>query len=206
MQDLKETMSHRAALKEHILEISMRAFIEHGIKAVKMDDIASMLGISKRTLYEIYEDKERLLYQAIVKYDKLKHNQLSAFAEAGHNVIEIILEAYRIKANELRMVNPVFYDDILKYPAVANYIKEVHERTRSNISQFLSRGADEGYFRKDIDYEMLVHLSDAIGQHIKVQKLHQRYTIQALFENFYLVILRGLCTQKGLEVLNAANL
>ena len=124
MQDIKEATSYRTALREPIMEIAMKLFTERGIKAVKMDDIAQQLGISKRTLYEVYEDKEKLLYQGIVTYDRKKRNYLEQYARQGHHVIDIIIEAYRMKVNETRNVNPLFYEDIMKYPKVELYIKE----------------------------------------------------------------------------------
>ena len=54
MQEIKETTAYKKALKGRIMETAMKAFAERGVKAVKMDDIAQMLSISKRTLYEIY--------------------------------------------------------------------------------------------------------------------------------------------------------
>ena len=56
MQEIKETTAYKKLLKGRILETAMKAFAERGVKAVRMDDVAQMLGISKRTLYEIYRD------------------------------------------------------------------------------------------------------------------------------------------------------
>ena len=80
MQEIKETNSYRLALKDKILDAAMNAFMKRGIRAVKMDDIAQQLTISKRTLYEIYEDKEELLYRSIIKYDKLRLERLTQYA------------------------------------------------------------------------------------------------------------------------------
>ena len=112
----------------------MQAFIERGVKAVKMDDIATKLTISKRTLYEIYTDKEQLLFEGIKKYDESKRLKLQQYAAQGHSVIDIILEAYRMKIKEIRMVNPTFYIDIMKYPRVEQFIRENNERMRHHCS------------------------------------------------------------------------
>ena len=58
---------YRTEVKNKILKISMKQFLSKGVKAVKMDDIAMSLSISKRTLYEIFADKEDLLYACIKK-------------------------------------------------------------------------------------------------------------------------------------------
>ncbi len=53
------------AQRETIIEQAAKMFAEQGIKSIRMDDIASSLGVSKRTLYEMFEDKEELLYLSI---------------------------------------------------------------------------------------------------------------------------------------------
>ena len=152
MQDLKEATSYRIALKERIMEAAMMLFRERGIKAVKMDDIAQHLGISKRTLYEIYEDKEKLLYYCIVTYDRRRHAYMENYVNEGHNVIDVIVEAYRMKLKETRTVCPLFYEDIMK-----------------------------------MNNQML-----------------KKYPADELFDNLFLVSLRGLCTMKGYQVLEEA--
>lgn len=59
------TTEYREQLKGRILQSAMHEFRTNGIKQVKMDDIARKLGISKRTLYEIYGNKEDLLMEGI---------------------------------------------------------------------------------------------------------------------------------------------
>ena len=65
MQEFKNLSAYRRGLKGKILETAMVMFAKNGIKAVRMDDIASSLNISKRTLYEIFENKEVLLFEGI---------------------------------------------------------------------------------------------------------------------------------------------
>lgn len=131
------------------------AFRERGIKAVKMDDIAQHLGISKRTLYEIYEDKEKLLYYCIVTYDRRRQAYMENYVNEGHNVIDVIVEAYRMRLKETRTVCPVFYEDIMKYPQVEQYLKDEHERMREGFVRFMQRGVEEGFLRSEINYQLV---------------------------------------------------
>ena len=62
MQDFKNISTYKEGLKEKILSTAMAAFYKNGIRAVKMNDIANALSISKRTLYELYKNKEDLLF------------------------------------------------------------------------------------------------------------------------------------------------
>ena len=58
--------------KERIIDQAMHMFVSQGIKSVRMDDIAQQLGVSKRTLYELFGDKEGLLYLAMDRYFEKK--------------------------------------------------------------------------------------------------------------------------------------
>lgn len=57
--------------KERIIDQAMHMFVSQGIKSVRMDDIAQQLGVSKRTLYEMFGDKEGLLYLAMERYSNV---------------------------------------------------------------------------------------------------------------------------------------
>ena len=204
MQVLKETNSYRLALKDRILDTAIRLFMTQGIRAVKMDDIAQQLAISKRTLYEIYADKEELLYQSIAKYDRQRAERMADFVAQGHNVVDIILESYRIKVDEVHNVNSLFYEDILKYPKVAQYIRENHEEGRQKFLVFMQQGVSEGIFRPDVNCDMVPMLLDAIGHYIMTNGLLHKYSVEELFANFFLVSLRGLCTEHGVKALDEA--
>jgi AcrR family transcriptional regulator len=201
MREKSETTAYRQTLKSKILDVSLVQFTTHGIRAVKMDDIARELGISKRTLYELYADKEELLYQGVCRYNRQKQEYISRYAE-GHHVIDVIMEAYQVKVNEVKRVDAVFFTDILRYPKVEEYIKAERERTRMSFRRFMTRGVAEGMFRQDVNYDIISHLFDAVGNHIMSNKLLQTYSFEALFINLFLVPLRGFCTPKGVEVLD----
>ena len=188
------------------MKTAMHAFTAHGIRAVKMDDIASELGISKRTLYEIYEDKEKLLYQGIVVYHQQRQAHLKEYAESGHQVIDIIMEAYRMKIVEVRTINPIFYTDLIKYPSIEKFIRSRHEHSLSVFMAFMRQGVEEGVLRADVNYELIPYMFDAIGQYIVNHQLLDKYSVEELLVNFFLVSLRGICTEEGCRQIDKAML
>ena len=202
MQVLRETTAYRASLRERIIERAMQDFSKHGIRAVKMDTLAKELGISKRTMYEIFEDKESLLFEGIKVYDDRKREYLHSYAEEGHDVIDIIMEAYHMKVEEVRAVNPDFYLDLMKYPRLAQHMKEEQQKSREGFLAFMKRGVDDGYFRPDVNYELVPHIFDALGQYILTNSLVQQYSVEELFSNCFLIALRGFCTDKGLHTID----
>ena len=91
MQNQNVNSIYRQELKERILNTATVMFHKHGIKSVKMDDIASHLSISKRTLYEIYANKEDLLFEVVTHHENKTHEQIEKFDGHGKNVIDIII-------------------------------------------------------------------------------------------------------------------
>ena len=67
MQETKPISAYKQSLRSKIIETALKAFRAHGIRAVTMDDVATELKISKRTLYEIFGNKEEVLSECVVK-------------------------------------------------------------------------------------------------------------------------------------------
>lgn len=202
MQEIKDLTAYRLSLKDKIMTTAMSAFLSNGIKAVKMDDIASALSISKRTLYEIYGDKESLLFACIRKRHQERQEYIRNYSEQ-HNVIEIVLEVYRRKVEEVKTVNYSFYQDVQLYPKVMAYVEQVHANTHDQFISFIQRGVKEGYFRKDVNYELISKLFDSIGEYVAKEGLYTQYPYEELISNMMLVPFRGFCTPKGVKILDA---
>ena len=102
MQEIKIISAYRQSLKTRILEAASDAFSQKGIKSVRMDDIAQSLNISKRTLYEIYENKEVLLYECLKTSKARAQEEMMYIAARQNNVMDIILDIYRSKMSQFR--------------------------------------------------------------------------------------------------------
>jgi AcrR family transcriptional regulator len=202
MQELKSLSAYRQGLKGKILDTAMTLFAKKGIKAVKMDDIARTLNISKRTMYELYDNKEVLLFEGIKGYNQRREKEMSEFVKGNTNVMDIILNVYKSKVEEFRFTSPSFYDDIEKYPKVMAYLEMSREENRKELAAFLDKGVKEGYFREDIHYDLVTILFDSIGQLFLQKRLYAHFSIESVLNNIMFISLRGICTIKGIEVLD----
>ena len=202
MQELKSLSAYRQGLKGKILDTAMTLFAKNGIKAVKMDDIARALNISKRTIYELYENKEVILFEGIKRYNQHREEEMSQFVKGNTNVMDIILNVYKVKVEEFRFTNPLFYDDLEKYPDVMAYLEKSREENRKELIAFLNKGVKEGYFREDINNDLVTILFDSIGQLFLQKRLYARFSIESVLNNIMFISLRGICTIKGIEVLD----
>lgn len=202
MRTNRTNKTQHQALKERILDTAMTAFVTNGIKAVKMDDIAKMLGISKRTLYETYENKEVLLYEGVKMYQARKEEMFKTIYNETPDLIDILLGIYRLKVEESKKVCPEFFSDLEKYPSVQEFFKEIREQGHHNFVEFLKRGVQEGYFRDDMQLDLISHIFTSMVEHITRNHLYKTYSIEEIFHNVVFVSLRGFSTQKGIERLD----
>ena len=197
------TTEHREALREQILKVATREFTTIGVKSVKMDDIARKLKISKRTLYEIYDNKEQLLLESVARRIHEFDATLERFDSSGEKqVIDIILEFYRLQMEELRDMYPVYYEDLHKYPRVLSFLEQVNKEHKAHSKDFFKRGVLEGYFRNDFNYELISLLGNNVMQNVMESKLYNTYSLQDIFRNVVMLFIRGLCTAKGIQELD----
>lgn len=192
---------YRENLKAKILDTSMLLFKHNGIKAVKMDDIAAEMGISKRTLYEIYSNKEDLLYEC-VKFDSERMaKQLQEYASKTENEMDVIAFFLKAKLKDLGTINPLFFLETQKYSKIVKFLQEYNEKQRADSYIFMKKGIEHGFFRGDINYEIVHKLSDAAMNYVMQTKMYRKYSLKEIFHTFITVYMRGCCTNKGLEYL-----
>ena len=202
MQEIKNFTDYKLQLMDRVLDTVIAAVIKRGIKALKMDDVATELGISKRTLYEIFGDKETMVFEGVKRYHEKKKETLEEYAAGSHNVLDIVIYLYETHIKEAKAVNPLFYTDMAKFPRIVAYFEQRQKYRNNNFQQFMKRGVEEGLFRDDIDYSIIAHVFEALGSYMRDKKLYHQYPFEKLFFNMLFVSLRGFCTLKGIEQLD----
>ena len=201
MQETNDFSPYRRHLKTKIMETAMKAFRTQGVRRVRMDDIAEELSISKRTVYEIFGTKERLVYECVVKYKEDESSKLSELAAHCLNVMEILLIIYKRRIENTKRTNILFYLDLRRYSSVMQLLKERNEHNRELCQRFIKRGIEEGYFRSSLDHQLTSLIFDALGRYLMDNHLYERYSIEEIYYNLVFVSLRGMCTEKGLAEL-----
>lgn len=200
---MDKVTQYRQELKGRILKASIKEIKQKGIKKVKMDDIANLLAISKRTLYEIYPDKESLLFEGIKVQNNESSAEIKAFAmDPSHNVIDIFMEFYHLEMKNLSNVNPIFFIDLHKYPTIITYLQKHREERQSKSDQFFQQGVEEGYFRDDVDFNLITRIGGSTMEFFMQNKMYKEYSLEQLFRSSIIFFLRGICTTKGIEKLD----
>jgi AcrR family transcriptional regulator len=202
MQNINELTNYRKGLKTKILDTAMMLFKKNGIKAVKMDDIANYLSISKRTLYEIYDNKEDLLLEGVKNDVAMRRKNMEEFRQSNDDVLQVILHFYQVKLIEIGSVNPDYYLDMRKYKKVIDYFEGNKVEQKKAAEIIFRRGVDEGYFLPQLNYDIVNRLGDAAMDYVMSSKLYERFALKDIFKNFVSVLLRGYCTEKGQTLLD----
>ncbi len=201
MRQIGNTTAYRESLRQKILETAMPLFKKHGVRAVKMDDIANYLGISKRTLYELYNDKEYLLVECVKYNSEMNMQRISEYAKTQENEMNIIAYALKMKLDELTDTNTLFFAELHKYSKIVALLQEDRERQRENTSKFIRKCIEHGYFRDDLNYDIVDFISDAAMEYVMKEKIYQKYSWREIMYTFIILHIRGCCTEKGLKCL-----
>lgn len=192
------TTAYRTELRTKILECAGQRFRKYGIKQVRMDDIAHTLGISKRTLYEVYPNKEELLLECVKRHHEKELADLHATIGENWSVMDVICYIYRKQIEQGMSISPLFYDEIKGYPKVVEYISNMHNRQAESAKVFFMRGVEEGYFINTGNSELLQELSGCVNEYIRHNRLYFRYSMTEIFRHCVILFIRSICTPKGI--------
>ncbi|MBR4390297.1 MAG: TetR/AcrR family transcriptional regulator [Prevotella sp.] len=193
---------YRVSLKEKILNTAMACFYRQGIKSVKMDDIAHQLSISKRTLYELYHNKQELLLACIkTRRERLSH-QFEELVAHGANTMDIFIEILTNKIEEVNHIHSNFFTELDKYPMVMDYLEKTRKEQQARSLGFFKKGVNEGYFRADINFNIVMEINNSCVEHVLKSEMYNRYPLNEIHRTITIVFVRGLCTEKGVKCID----
>ena len=135
---MSESTAHgRQLLKEKICLTALRLFHKRGIRQVKMDDIATTLSVSKRTLYEIYTNKMELLAEVLELQNRMNHDRLKRELKPEANTMDVLILVLKISVEELNKISVEFLEDLHRYPEALQKLEELEKRSDEENRRFL---------------------------------------------------------------------
>lgn len=193
----------RPELRERIIETAVEAFTIHGIKSITMDDIANSLGISKRTLYEFFSDKETLLEECILRGQKEADEFVKEVLATAENVLEVLLKCYLRSIEKFHATNKKFFEDIKKYPKAYELLRSRSDQDSEETIQFFKDGVKQGIFRADVNFAIVNLLVREQIDLLMNTDICKRYSFLEVYESIMFTYLRGISTEKGAQELEA---
>ena len=190
---------------DYILENVTKLFKKFGIKSVSMDDIAGELGISKKTLYTHFNDKEELVKKIIYLEFSKKKCLLESFSNINNNAIEEALEVYKMVNGYIKEITPTVEYDLKKYyPQIHKELSAFRTANiQLSVTSNLIKGVSEGLYRNDFDVEIIAKLHIARVDYMLSEEFFtgNEKNSKKAFNELFIYHLRGICSEKGLKFL-----
>jgi AcrR family transcriptional regulator len=191
---------------DRIIQGGEDLFLTAGIKSVTMDDIAKHLGMSKKTIYQFFKDKNELVIALVKKKLQQDEDQMCDIIGKSNNVIEEMINMMKCSEEIFSRINPIVIHDLQKYHPDAwkqfqSFKADVIVRT---LEELLSKGIKQGYIRPDLDVKIIARMrvsqvemgfSTSLFPHPEFSVWKVQYQMLEHF-NF------GICTLKGYKLLN----
>ena len=198
---MPELTAYRKDLKKRIIKCATELFAKHGVRSVKMDDITKHLSVSKRTVYELYDNKEALLCEVVMHHHQQEQKVFEQLSASGGNVMDVLTGIIRLRMDNINEATPSFYRDLMHYPRVVEMMDQQRRQYKVTSKDFIKRGISEGYFLPYANYEMLADLAERIMQSTLAEE-HDDIDLHDFFNTMILLFVRSVCTEKGLEILD----
>lgn len=193
--------------RNKVIQKAGELFLTMGIRNITMDYLAIELGMSKRTLYEFFGQKDTLVIEALHEILRQENEELRRIIVDSDNVVEALFKIIRRKKELHTSLPRVFVEDAAKYmPKMRECLFNDKDSSRLNSLSFLmlERGVKEGVFRKELD---IMIVDQFILDMIQLIHSHSRIAVNnlgsdELLNNILMPYLRGLSTPKGLALIN----
>ncbi len=178
-------------IKDRILEKAHDLYMRYGIKSITMDEIAGHLGISKKTIYQSYKDKDELVSAVFNRIITENKNACELGHNTSHNAIHEQFLCSDVVQEMFNRMNPSILHDIMRYhPKVyAELEKHKKEYVFEMIKNNLQRGIDEGLFRPDMQVDIIARLQLEVISILHDTEFIHKYglaTIEKELNDFFL--------------------
>lgn len=192
--------------QEKILKTSLELFFKYGIKRVTMDDIAKELGMSKKTIYQFYKEKDDIVNQ-LCEIEMLKNKEKfeKVFLESKNPIHEIMLISENLR-EMMQKINPVFFLDLQKFhpKAFVKFQAFKENCAFTDILRNIKKGKEEGFYKPELDEEFVARYRLAqidmlmFGNYFSFDKVSFTKSHELILDMF----VYGICTIKGHKLIN----
>lgn len=195
-------------MKETILKKATDMFLTLGFKSVTMDDIAAELGISKKTIYLHYANKNDLVEDSVMMLFEKICTGVDEICETSANSVEEVFAIHNFLAEHLKGENTAPFYQLKKfYPSTfANLMTKQFETMHASVIVNLEKGIKDGIFRDNINVDFVSRIYFSGANSIRDQEIFPSgsITVHAATRHFIEYHMRAIVTFYGLGILEEA--
>jgi TetR/AcrR family transcriptional regulator, cholesterol catabolism regulator len=193
-------------LRDRIITEAAVLFKTYGIKSVTMDSLASHLGMSKRTIYEVFSDKDELLLGVLKRMAEMQRELIIRVLNDSENAIVAIFRLLEINRNHFQEMSPAFQADMKKF----HYELLMKKNDKNEMPdygdnlQVIERGISENLFRKDINPDLVNRCLYSLGRSIMDDELYpyEQFSRFEVIKDTFINYLRGISTAEGNKLIS----
>ncbi len=192
--------------EKNILDNATNLFMQYGLKSVTMDDIAGKSGVSKKTIYQFFKDKNDIIKSSIKDhFEKHRHNILEAM-NSTKTATEALIELSSCMKKQVEAINPAVLYDLQKYypKSYQKVVEFKQEFMLDLVINMLNKGITDGTFRKEINVEILAIMRIEQVQMAFNPQIFPRDKFDFKAVNFQMFehFVHGILTEKGRKQYN----
>jgi TetR/AcrR family transcriptional regulator, cholesterol catabolism regulator len=189
---------------ERVILKSIELFTRSGIRQVTMDQIAEEVGMSKRTIYELFKDKDTLVLECLEAMHRQQMIEIQEILASASNIIEALYRLGQHGEKKKAAINYLFFEDIRKlYPQMWDMMKQrAKTGSGSFSSKIINKGIEEGIFRQDINVEIVdIYINSMMETFHKKDIFPDNTTDKDLLKNIIVPYYLGISTEKGKKLI-----
>ena len=187
--------------KEEILKKTFDLIMKYGIKSVSMDDISKSIGISKKTIYQYFENKRALIAEVIDNHIEEDERDIKTIISNSQNAIYEIVDIAKHVLSFLKGMSPSMIFDTRKYyPKQWEKVESRHfSFIRDIIKSNIERGQKEGLYNRDLNPDIVARLyvKQSLAIVDETTFPPNEYNAGELYKTLVTYHIRGLMTNKG---------
>ncbi|TNF49052.1 MAG: TetR/AcrR family transcriptional regulator [Bacteroidetes bacterium] len=191
--------------KLEIIERSSQIFMRYGIKSITMDDVARELGISKKTLYKYFQDKNELVITILSAKIELDKQYCKRSNEQAENAIDELFNLSKFVHEQVGQINPVVFLDLKKHHPEGWELMRKHKWNFifNMIHKNILRGISEGVYRSNLNPEIVARLYVGSTDLIMNEEVFPwpEFSFDKVFIETIRFHIRGMASDEGIEYL-----
>jgi AcrR family transcriptional regulator len=191
--------------QERIVNKAHELFMRYGIRSVSMDEVANHLGMSKKTIYQFYADKDALVEDVINVEIAASQLECNLHKQKSENPIHEVFMAVDMMQEMLTKINPNVLFDLEKYhqKAFKKHNEFKNKFLYAIVKENLDMGKAEGLYRDEVNSEIMARFRLASTLLLFNPDLfpHGKYSLPAILNEMTDNFLYGLATAKGQKLI-----
>lgn len=191
--------------QEQIVITASRMFEQFGIRSVSIDNVCAELRISKKTFYNYFPQKEDLVESVLIYSRSLNVDKFTKMFKNKNAIESLIISIKELKKDGGHESSSMCFDLEKYYPKVHEKFEQIsNQEMRAGFEKYLRQGIEEGYFREDLDVELIAffHSLQVKKTYVAMSQDPKKYSKKRLMDFFIDLMVHLIANEKGLKYMD----